>query len=80
MYSSFEYYTPTKVIFGKDAELQAGAQLKKAGAKKDPRKRFLRCGNRTMAALRVRTWDPRGKNQTYYSMCMAQCKKRLFCL
>ena len=34
MYSSFEYYTPTKIIFGKDAELEAGSQLKKAGAKK----------------------------------------------
>ena len=34
MYSNFEYYTPTKVIFGQDAELQAGEQLKKAGARK----------------------------------------------
>ena len=34
MYSNFEYYTPTKVIFGRGAELQAGEQLKKAGAKK----------------------------------------------
>ena len=34
MYSNFEYYTPTKVIFGKDVELQAGSEIKKTGAKK----------------------------------------------
>ena len=29
-----QYYTPTKVLFGEDAEMQAGEQLKAAGAKK----------------------------------------------
>ena len=28
------YYTPTKVVFGKDAELQAGAMLAGQGARK----------------------------------------------
>ncbi len=30
----FTYYTPTKVVFGNEAELQAGAQLKALGASK----------------------------------------------
>ena len=34
MYSNFEYYTPTKVIFGKGAEMQAGEQIARTGAKK----------------------------------------------
>ena len=31
---NFEYYTPTRVIFGKDTHLQAGSLLKEYGAKK----------------------------------------------
>ena len=31
---NFTYYTPTKVVFGRDAELSAGALLKEFGAKK----------------------------------------------
>ena len=31
---NFEYYTPTKVIFGKDTHMQAGALLKEAGCRK----------------------------------------------
>ena len=31
---NFEYYTPTRIIFGKDTHLQAGSLLKKYGAKK----------------------------------------------
>ena len=30
----FKYYTPTEIKFGKEAEMQAGAMLKKYGAKK----------------------------------------------
>ena len=30
----FKYYTPTEIKFGRDAEMQAGAMLKKYGAKK----------------------------------------------
>ena len=31
---NFEYYTPTKVIFGKDTHMHAGALLKEAGCRK----------------------------------------------
>lgn len=31
---NFEFYLPTKIIFGKDAELQAGAEVKSRNAKK----------------------------------------------
>lgn len=31
---NFQYFTPTKVVFGKDAELKAGALVKQAGCKK----------------------------------------------
>ena len=31
---NFEYYSPTKVIFGKDTEKQVGAEIKKLGVKK----------------------------------------------
>ena len=30
----FEYYTPTRVIFGKDTHLQAGTLLKEYGCRK----------------------------------------------
>ncbi len=30
----FEYYTPTRVIFGKDTHLQAGTLLKEYGVKR----------------------------------------------
>lgn len=32
--AGFSYYTPTKVVFGKDTELQTGALVKEQGAKK----------------------------------------------
>lgn len=31
---NFEYYTPTRIIFGKDTHLQAGSLLKEYGARK----------------------------------------------
>ena len=34
MYSNFEYYAPTKVVFGKGAELEAGRLIREAGARK----------------------------------------------
>ncbi|MDO4632773.1 MAG: iron-containing alcohol dehydrogenase [Eubacteriales bacterium] len=34
MYVNFEYYTPTKVIFGKEAEKQTAAQVKRFGGTK----------------------------------------------
>ena len=34
MYSDFTYYTPTKVVFGKEADRQLGALIKARGAKK----------------------------------------------
>lgn len=34
MSNNFTYYTPTKVIFGKDAELQVGSLVKEQGCKK----------------------------------------------
>ena len=34
MYSDFTYYTPTKVVFGKESDRQLGALIKARGAKK----------------------------------------------
>ena len=34
MYSNFEYYAPTKVVFGRGAEKEAGRLIRKAGANK----------------------------------------------
>lgn len=34
MYTDFQYYTPTKVVFGKDAEAQVGALVKAQGCSK----------------------------------------------
>ena len=34
MISDFTFYTPTKVIFGKDAEMQVGSLVKEGGYKK----------------------------------------------
>ena len=31
---NFEYYTPTKVVFGRGAELKTGELIKEQGAKK----------------------------------------------
>lgn len=31
---NFQYYTPTKVVFGKDAELETGALVKEEGCRK----------------------------------------------
>ena len=33
---SFEYYTPTRVIFGKDKHLMAGSILKEYGCRESP--------------------------------------------
>ena len=34
MTNPFTYYTPTKVVFGRDTEMQAGALVKEEGCKK----------------------------------------------
>ncbi len=34
MYQNFEYYTPTKVIFGKETELRTGELIREQGSKK----------------------------------------------
>ena len=51
----FDYYTPTKVIFGKGREAEVGTEMKKDGAKKramDVFGRLLLAGERLMAVIR----------------------------
>ena len=58
----FEYYTPTRVIFGKDTHMKAGELLKEYGCKKgsDPLRQRKRCFFRTSGSDQIQPCRSRG--------------------